>query len=163
MADTEHVPPSAPGAITGLYSPNAHKVVYDLAQSRRAIVTIGRDECSALYLDEYSVSSVHATLSRSGCSWMLRDHGSTNGTLVNGVKIAFPVQLTVGDRLDLGRVILYVVDESLRIPLPATSNTSLQVHQAEVYGPTLAGRIFGRARSAYYKAQERDGRKKVQS
>ena len=153
--DTEPLFRARPGAITGLFSPAERRVVLHLARIRHPIVWIGRDERSTLYLDDYSVSAAHCTLSKGDGVWTVRDHGSTNGTLLNGTPVTAPVALKPGDRLDLGRVVLYAVDATLRIPLPATSNTSLQVHQADVYGPTQAGRVFGRTRQCYYKAAER--------
>src|SRR5512133_3773779 len=58
------------------------------------------------------LSRRHASLTRSPDGRIVvEDLGSTNGTLVNGVKIAGPTVLRPGDRLQVGMTHLDLVDE----------------------------------------------------
>ena len=64
---------------------------------------IGRDAGAAQYaLDHPHVSRLHAKLAVNGDRVVLGDLGSANGTFVNGRKLARPVPLKVGDRVDIG-------------------------------------------------------------
>lgn len=55
--------------------------------------TLGRDPQGDVVIDDARVSWRHATLSWSGRSWVIEDHGSTNGTYAQGQRIH---QLEVG-------------------------------------------------------------------
>jgi hypothetical protein len=66
---------------------------------------IGREGSSGVILPDPSVSARHATISRSGGVWLLRDVGSTNGTLVNGRPVGQKgVPLRGGEDLTFGSV-----------------------------------------------------------
>jgi len=54
---------------------------------------VGRGPNASLCLGSMTVSSVHAELTRDGDSLLLRDLDSTNGTYVNGQRIAGIVEL----------------------------------------------------------------------
>ncbi|MFE7128717.1 FHA domain-containing protein [Streptomyces sp. NPDC057617] len=49
--------------------------------------TLGRDPQGDLVIDDARVSWRHATLSWNGQGWVIEDHGSTNGTYVQGRRI----------------------------------------------------------------------------
>ncbi|WP_046501853.1 ABC transporter ATP-binding protein/permease [Streptomyces odonnellii] len=49
--------------------------------------TLGRDPQGDLVIDDARVSWRHATLSWNGRGWVIEDHGSTNGTYVQGRRI----------------------------------------------------------------------------
>lgn len=72
--------------------------------------TIGRSSACAIPLgeDEFA-SSVHARIFRSGSSFMVEDLGSTNGTTLNGSRIARPTAISKGDKIVVGRTILEVI------------------------------------------------------
>ncbi|WP_411129012.1 FHA domain-containing protein [Streptomyces sp. x-19] len=55
--------------------------------------SVGRDPQGDLVLDDARVSWRHATLRWSGRSWLIEDHGSTNGTYVQGQRVQ---QLEIG-------------------------------------------------------------------
>jgi two-component system cell cycle response regulator len=78
-------------------------------------VTVGRNESSSHRIDDASVSGTHARIVAVGDSYVLADERSTNGTFVNGVRVAEPVVLRDGDRVQLGPAALLrfsLVDEA---------------------------------------------------
>lgn len=70
---------------------------------RSARFVIGRAEACDLVLNDGSVSSEHARLSRDGAGWRVVNLLSTNGTFVNDKRVSNEA-LRHGDRLRLGRV-----------------------------------------------------------
>jgi diguanylate cyclase (GGDEF)-like protein len=65
-------------------------------------VSLGRTEGATFRFDDQSVSGTHAKLACVASSYVLMDAGSTNGTYVNDRRVAAPVTLTDGDRVQLG-------------------------------------------------------------
>jgi len=65
--------------------------------------TVGRLEDNAFQIAEPSVSSHHCELARRGTDFLVRDLNSTNGTFINGEKVAEAV-LKPGQILRLGQV-----------------------------------------------------------
>ncbi|MFE6703280.1 FHA domain-containing protein [Streptomyces sp. NPDC057718] len=63
--------------------------------------TLGRDPQGDLTIDDARVSWRHATISWNGRSWSIEDHGSTNGTYVQGRRIQ-QVEIGAGSVLHLG-------------------------------------------------------------
>jgi hypothetical protein len=65
---------------------------------------IGRSSSCALRLTSGAASREHARLSFTGGAWSLRDLGATNGTFVNGARLAAGGvrELAAGDRLGFG-------------------------------------------------------------
>jgi diguanylate cyclase (GGDEF)-like protein len=70
-----------------------------------APLDIGRGSGAALILDADSVSRKHARIERFGGGHKIVDHGSTNGTYVNGVRIKEQI-LKDGDRIGIGKALL---------------------------------------------------------
>ena len=69
--------------------------------------TIGRDDSAGIQIGDPSVSGEHALLERGTNGWVVRDLGSTNGTLVGGRKIgARGVMLRDGAELTVGVVVM---------------------------------------------------------
>src|SRR5437660_477344 len=58
------------------------------------------------------VSRQHCLLFISETGVQVRDLGSTNGTLVNGVRILEEQRLRAGDRLQVGPLVLQLVDQT---------------------------------------------------
>ncbi|MEU1040823.1 FHA domain-containing protein [Streptomyces sp. NPDC005907] len=63
--------------------------------------TLGRDPQGDVVLDDARVSWRHATISWSGRSWVIEDHGSTNGTFVQGQRI-HQLEIVPGSAVHLG-------------------------------------------------------------
>jgi pSer/pThr/pTyr-binding forkhead associated (FHA) protein len=66
--------------------------------------TLGRAAHAELLIADSAVSAEHARVSRVGREWMVRDLGSTNGTLVNDARVNGQTRLNHGDVLTLGGV-----------------------------------------------------------
>lgn len=66
-------------------------------------VTVGREAGCALHLDEVSISHRHAEIFIVAGKVLLHDHGSTNGTRVNGMQIT-EAELQPGDVVQFGDV-----------------------------------------------------------
>ncbi|MFF6950852.1 FHA domain-containing protein [Streptomyces iakyrus] len=63
--------------------------------------TLGRDPQGDVVFDDARVSWRHATISFNGRSWVIEDHGSTNGTFVQGQRI-HQLELGPGSAVNLG-------------------------------------------------------------
>jgi diguanylate cyclase (GGDEF)-like protein len=65
-------------------------------------LTIGRSEGANIQIEDDGISRKHAEVIELDGSYILRDLGSTNGTVCNGVKLTDPVTLRDGDRIRIG-------------------------------------------------------------
>lgn len=73
-------------------------------------LTIGRDSSNGVAINDAEVSRKHSRLTFQGGKYVLEDLGSTNGTFVNGQRIAGPVVLKPGDVISLGEQIVLMYD-----------------------------------------------------
>lgn len=73
---------------------------------------LGRAESAAIRLDHHSVSRQHCRLWLEGDHFFIEDCGSTNGTMVNGVKVQRE-KIFAGDTIIVGRFELIVEDSAL--------------------------------------------------
>lgn len=69
---------------------------------KKAEFTIGRSQSCSLCAGSSAVSRQHCMMSRDESKVTIRDMGSRNGTLVNGVKIEGTVELATGDEITVG-------------------------------------------------------------
>lgn len=69
------------------------------------LLTIGRDPACDIVIDTEMVSRRHAQVERRGRAFLLRDAGSSNGTLVNRAKITQHV-LQDGDLIRMGEAVM---------------------------------------------------------
>lgn len=70
-------------------------------------VSIGRDTNNTIVItDDAYISSRHASVSRSDGQIVVDDHGSRNGTYLNGAKLTKRHTVHVGDRIQLGYTVL---------------------------------------------------------
>ncbi|HEY5708275.1 MAG TPA: FHA domain-containing protein [Solirubrobacterales bacterium] len=63
---------------------------------------VGRGDHCGLVLDDETVSTDHAQLTRHGTSYLIADLGSRNGTVVNGRLIDKPTRLSPGAVVQVG-------------------------------------------------------------
>ncbi len=75
-------------------------------------VTFGRNPKNAVQLDDPNVSGFHAEVSREGGAYVLRDLGSTNGTLVDGEPVT-ELALQHGARIRMGATRFVFVDPAV--------------------------------------------------
>jgi hypothetical protein len=71
---------------------------------------IGRDTASNIAINDAEVSRKHARLTFQGGKYVIEDLGSTNGTFVNGQRLASPVVLKSGDVVSLGEQIVLMYE-----------------------------------------------------
>jgi pSer/pThr/pTyr-binding forkhead associated (FHA) protein len=81
----------------------------ELAFSERERLSVGRTKENNLVIDDQSISKIHAALVlNSDRQLMVADTGSTNGTFINGQRIAygraFPIKN--GDKINFGTVLV---------------------------------------------------------
>ena len=64
--------------------------------------TVGRDSRNHLVLGDRQVSKFHCKIIARGGQFIVQDLGSSNGTLINGIRMGGEVVVSTGDRLRLG-------------------------------------------------------------
>ena len=72
---------------------------------------IGRAESNSIRLTDRNVSRTHATLTKSGQGWVLKDLQSYNGTYVNGARVIGEQGINGGDIIQLGDYRIELADE----------------------------------------------------
>lgn len=94
--------------------------LYELDQDR---ILIGRGGGADVRLPHASVSIRHATIEQRGGRYVIIDHGTTNGTLVDGIRIVpdRPKVLRDGDELTIGAFVL-----SFKEGVPISSSPTLE-------------------------------------
>ena len=90
-------------------------------------ITLGRVADNAIQIDDASVSSHHAELTRDGSDYILRDLDSTNGTRLNGVSHS-EGKLKDGDQITFGEIdALYESENPADAqPMPEEAEVALQ-------------------------------------
>ena len=76
----------------------------------RGEIVVGRATDATLDINDDYASGHHARFYRDDQSWIVADLGSTNGTIVNGMRIARPTRVGDGDIVKIGRTNLKVVE-----------------------------------------------------
>lgn len=94
-------------------------------------LTIGRDSTNGVAINDSEVSRKHARLMFQGGKYVLEDLGSTNGTFVNGQRLAGPVVLKAGDVVSLGEQIVLMYD-AIAADVGATVAVSRKAMQTSV-------------------------------
>ena len=69
-------------------------------------ITVGRAAGCQVTVDDTYVSQLHARVFTRDGQLMVEDLGSTNGTYLNRVKVAGPMVMQKGDRLQVGNTVL---------------------------------------------------------
>lgn len=94
---------------------------FGAAHAIAAKTTIGRSQDGELVILASSVSREHAELRRGDAGWHVRDLGSRNGTLVDGVRAHGRQPLGARALLKIGDVALWFLAEVVHEPLPPPS------------------------------------------
>lgn len=68
--------------------------------------TIGRAAGCQISLDDTYMSQLHARISPTGSGLLIEDLGSTNGTYLNRQQVTAPVIGALGDRVQLGGIVM---------------------------------------------------------
>lgn len=103
-ATTSSPSPASPTRLVALDPANLAGIEYPLTNG----LTIGRGGDSDIVLEDSFLSTRHAAFERRDGEWVVADEGSTNGTYVNNVKVVQIARLHLGDRVQVGNVILEV-------------------------------------------------------
>jgi pSer/pThr/pTyr-binding forkhead associated (FHA) protein len=69
-------------------------------------ITVGRAAGCQVTLDDSYASQLHARVYARDGTWYVEDLGSTNGTYLNRRKVAGPMVMQRGDKLQIGNTIL---------------------------------------------------------
>jgi DNA-binding NtrC family response regulator len=78
----------------------ANKLVLDFTSSQG--VRLGRKSNNTLVFHDKHASRLHAEIFFADERWWLKDCGTTNGTMLNGVRIDAPAALRAGDEIGVG-------------------------------------------------------------
>ncbi|MEK6752705.1 MAG: FHA domain-containing protein [Chloroflexota bacterium] len=97
-------------------------------------LTIGRDSSNGVAINDAEVSRKHSRLSFQGGKYVIEDLGSTNGTFVNGQRLAGPVVLKAGDVVSLGEQIVLMYDA---INMDAGATVAVSRKSARVEPPPM--------------------------
>ncbi len=82
-------------------------------------ISLGRSSAAELsFPDDNGLSRQHLAIERDGDGWALRDLGSKNGTMLNGVKVTGRVALQPGDRVAAGHLVLIFDSSSSQATKP---------------------------------------------
>lgn len=105
--------PATPPPPTGQRGPTQLIVTEGGLQGTRigltgAPVLIGRANDSTLVLTDDYASTRHARISLQDGMWVVEDLGSTNGTWVNGSRAVGQMPARLGDRIQIGNVVMEV-------------------------------------------------------
>ena len=86
----------------------------------KAVILIGRDVESNLYLDDSGISKNHASIVFSNETYTLKDNGSSSGSIVNGVRVT-EHKLSHDDIIQFGS---YTFKVDLKNPIPVTTSST---------------------------------------
>jgi len=81
--------------------------VYPLEEDQ---IMVGRDSTNNVPINDAEMSRRHARLTFQGGKYVIEDVGSTNGTFVNGQRLAGPYVLKAGDVVSFGEQIVLMYD-----------------------------------------------------
>jgi pSer/pThr/pTyr-binding forkhead associated (FHA) protein len=73
-------------------------------------IMIGRDSANGVAINDAEISRRHSRLTFQGGKYVIEDVGSTNGTFVNGQRLAGPYVLKPGDVVSFGEQIVLMYD-----------------------------------------------------
>jgi phosphoserine phosphatase RsbU/P len=104
---------------------------------------LGRTLANELCYPEVSgLSREHLVFERTGANWVLRDLGSTNGTLINGTPVKAPHVLQSNDRVNAGQLTL-TFTEPTRVVAPPQTVIFIEKPPSPPGGTTLTATLDG--------------------
>jgi len=105
---TEQAAAARPSGIAFLVVQRSHKGGPRVGDRMplRAMSSIGRDAGNDIVVADEAASARHATLSFSEGEWWIDDLRSTNGTLLNGIRLTTRERMYYGDEIEIGRIAL---------------------------------------------------------
>ncbi|WP_225802313.1 FHA domain-containing protein [Streptomyces sp. NK15101] len=112
--------------------------------------TLGRDPQGDLVIDDARVSWRHATISWGGRSWVIEDHGSTNGTFLQGQRI-HQVEIGPGSAVHLGNA-----TDGPRLNLAAAGAAAAPQQQAQAHQAAAAHQAPAHQAPAHQAAAQAD-------
>jgi hypothetical protein len=93
--------------------------------------TIGRAlDDNVLTILDATISRRHATIELRGDSWLILDEGSSNGCYVEGQRVQGETRVRDGQRIQLGDVRFFLIDESAAYHVAAGATAVLGSHTA---------------------------------
>jgi serine phosphatase RsbU (regulator of sigma subunit) len=119
-----------------IFSPDGQNRFVPLEAER---ISLGRSSAAELsFPDDNGLSRQHLAIERDGDGWAMRDLGSKNGTMLNGVKVSGRVILSSGDRIAAGHLVL-VYDGSTS---QSTKPVVVFDHHADADNSTTSSTVF---------------------
>jgi len=86
-------------------------------------LTLGREASNHIQINDAEISRRHARLQFQGGKYVIEDLGSTNGTYVNGQRLAAPYVLKPGDVVSFGEQIVLAYESADVDPGATVSNS----------------------------------------
>jgi len=83
--------------------------VFHLKTGKR--LKLGRDKGNDIVLADVAASRLHAEVMPGPDGIYIRDRGSSNGIMVNRTRIDSPYRLSHGDRITIGSIMIYFIDQ----------------------------------------------------
>ncbi|MBF0569026.1 MAG: VWA domain-containing protein, partial [Nitrospirae bacterium] len=118
LRDEPPVPPAPQRGIRLKFTvtgPARKTMSYEAVLDKPIVMGRNRAYCSVTIADDIEISGVHCEISRSGGKCYIKDLGSTNGTMVNGVSLTSVQKIDDGDTITLGQT-------ELRVSIPAQAD-----------------------------------------
>jgi hypothetical protein len=104
-----------------------------------AVTTLGRGlDAARIAILEHSVSRLHAELRQQAGDWVLRDLGSTNGTFIDGERLAAPRSVADRQLVAIGNVAFVFVLDRATVAMRRASAPASTVQQVSAM-PRVAG------------------------
>lgn len=119
-------------------------------------LTVGREAVNDVPLADPEVSRRHARITYQEGRYVIEDLGSTNGTFVNGSRIAGPTMLNDSDLIDMGELFSFVfyggagdIGETFLEPSATDADKATEIVPAsQVYGDAIPAPSYGQQQPA---------------
>ncbi len=102
--------------------------VFRLKPGKR--LRLGRDKNCDIVLADVAASRLHAEVLHGPDGIYIRDRDSSNGVMVNRTKIDNPYRLAHGDRITIGSIMLYFINQNALDEVPAQEQAKVGARSA---------------------------------